>query len=161
MKRVLIVGAGKGVSALLKHLHTTDRVEVIAVIDKDKDAEGLELARTYNIPVDKEWQHWLNTCVDNVSDVTGKEQVLKDFLKARRQKTIVITKAVAYAISELLEEKDELLDHLKIQMNNREIILDNIHDGMIVINDQGIVQFVNKRAEEIVGHSKVDRKSVV
>src|SRR5699024_10026733 len=30
-----------------------------------------------------------------------------------------------------------------------------IHDGMIVINDQGIVQFVNKRAEEIVGHSKV------
>src|SRR5690625_4440519 len=40
-------------------------------------------------------------------------------------------------------------------MNNREIILDNIHDGMIVINDQGIVQFVNKRAEAIVGHSKV------
>ena len=155
MKRVLIVGAGKGVSAILKQLHTTDRMKVIAVIAKDKDAEGLKLARTYNIPVDKEWQHWLNTGVDIVIDVTGEEQVLKEFLQARRQKTVVIPKAVAYAISELLEEKDELLDHLKIQMNNREIILDNIHDGMIVINDQGIVQFVNKRAEEIVGHSKV------
>src|SRR5690625_332434 len=155
MKRVLIVGAGKGVSALLKHLHTTDRMEVIAVINKDKDAEGLKLARTYNIPVDKEWQHWLNTGVDIVIDVTGEEQVLKKILQARRQKTIVIPKAVAYVISELLEEKDELLDHLKIQMNNREIILDNIHDGMTVINDQGIVQFVNKRAEAIVGHSKV------
>src|SRR5699024_5814521 len=73
----------------------------------------------------------------------------------RRQKTVVIPKAVAYAISELLEEKDEVLDHLKIQLNNREIILDNIHDGMIVINDQGIVQFVNKRAEEIDGNSKI------
>src|SRR5690625_2021638 len=161
MKRVLIVGARKGVSALLKHLHTTDRMEVIAVIHNEKDAEGLELAHTYNIPVDKEWQQWLNTGVDIVIDVTGEEQVLKEFLQARRQKTVLIPKAVAYAISELLEEKDEVLDHLKIQLNNREIILDNIHDGMIVINDQGIVQFVNKRAEEIVGHSKVDRKSVV
>src|SRR5699024_272520 len=155
MKRVLVIGVDKGVSAFLKHLHTTDRMKVIAVIDKDKDAEGLKLARTYNIPVDKEWQHWRNTGVDIVIDVTGKEQVLKEFLQTRRQSPVIIPQAVAYVISELLEEKDELLDHLKVQMNNREIILDNIHDGMIVINDQGIVQFVNKRAEEIVGHSKV------
>lgn len=154
MKRVLIVGAGKGGSALLKLLYATDRMKIIAVIDRDKDAKGLKLARTYNIPVDDNWQNWINEDIDIIIEATGKEQVSKELLESSEQKTVVIPGSVAYVISELLDEKDELLDKWKSQMNNQEIILNNIRDGMIVINNQGIVQFVNKSAEHIVGFSK-------
>lgn len=154
MKRVLIIGTGNDVSAIIMHLHTADSVKIIAVIDKNNAAECLKLARTYNIPVGKDWRDWLNDNIDIVIDATGEDQVLKELHRFCKKETVVIPIAVANIIYELLEEKEALLDHLKIQLSKRESILDNIHDGMIVINDRGIIQFVNKRAEEIVGYSK-------
>lgn len=87
-------------------------------------------------------------------EATGDEKVLDELLEKRGEKTVVIPGSVAYIISELMEEKETLLERLKLQTNNQELILNNIHDGMIVINGDETVQFANKSAERIVGVSK-------
>ncbi|WP_164668665.1 sigma 54-interacting transcriptional regulator [Virgibacillus doumboii] len=151
MKRVLIVGAGKGGSALLEILYNTDRMEIIGVVDTNRSAEGLKAAQNYGIPTDDNWENWIDNDVDIIIEATGDEKVLENLLERRNGKTVVIPGTVAYIISELFEEKESLLERLKLQTNNQELILSNIRDGMIVINNQEIVQFVNKSAARIVG----------
>lgn len=154
MKRVLIVGAGKGGSVLLKILHATERMEVVAVIDHNKDANGLKLAKKYYIPTADDWRQWIDCKIDIVIEATGNELVLADLIEHKNKDTVVIPGTVAYIISELFDEKETLLDRIKHQMNNQELILNNIRDGMIVIDQQKKVKFVNKSAEEIVGIPK-------
>ncbi|MBP1950404.1 sigma 54-interacting transcriptional regulator [Virgibacillus litoralis] len=154
MKRVLIVGAGKGGSTLLEILYNTDRMKIVGVVDRNSTAPGLKKAKKYGIPSDYTWENWINKDIDIIIEATGDEKVLEELLERRNRKTVVIPGTVAYIISELFEEKESLLDRLRIQTDNQELILNNIRDGMIVINNQEIVQFVNKGAERIVGISK-------
>lgn len=154
MKRVLIVGAGRGGSALFKILHAVKRMEIVAIIDRNQHAKGLELAKAHQIPTDSNWESWIDSDIDIVIEVTGSEAVLAALMKRTHHDTIVIPGSVAYIISELFVEKESLLNRIKYQMNNQELILNNIRDGMIVINNQGSVQFVNKSAEKIVGYAK-------
>lgn len=156
MKRVLIVGAGKGGSALIQILSETDRMQIVGVIDTNDYAEGLELAKKYGIHTDNDWKRWITDDLDIVIEATGKETVLEEIIETRSGKTVVIPGSVAYIISELMTEKESLLERLKMEMTNQELILNNIRDGMIVVNEKGIVQFVNKSAERIVGISKRD-----
>lgn len=154
MKRVLIVGAGKGGSALLEILFNTDRMKIVCVVDKNNNAKGLKTARDYGIPIDDDWGNWIDQNIDIIIEATGDENILEQLLEKRNKKTVVIPGTVAYIISELFEEKEALLEQSKLQTNNQELILHNIRDGMIVINNQEIVQFVNKSAERIVGVTK-------
>lgn len=156
MKQVLIVGAGKGGSILLKIIHATKHMKVVGVIDNNKDAKGLKLAKKYNIPTADNWKKWIDQDIDIIIEATGNDVVLTDLMETSNKNTVVIPGTVAYIISELFDEKESLLDRIKQQMNNQELILNNIRDGMIVINNSEKVQFVNKSAERIVGYSKTD-----
>src|SRR5699024_11717109 len=49
------------------------------------------------------------------------------------------------------------LDELRTQAINQELILQNIRDGMIVINTEGIIDFINPSANKILG---VDKEKV-
>ncbi|QKY71627.1 sigma 54-interacting transcriptional regulator [Lentibacillus sp. CBA3610] len=154
MKRVLIVGAGKGGSALLEILHNTEKMTIAGIIDTNPNAKGLKIAADYGIPTSTSLDEWVTEDLDIIVEATGEENVLEQLLEKRGRKTVVIPGSVASIISELMEEKESLLERLKLQTNNQELILNNIHDGMIVVNDQEIVQFVNKSAERIVGIAK-------
>ncbi|MFC4558758.1 sigma 54-interacting transcriptional regulator [Virgibacillus kekensis] len=151
MKRVLIVGAGKGGSALLEILLNTDRMKIVGMVDIDKNADGLKSAQDLGIPTGSDWGDWIDKDIDIIVEATGDESVLERLLEARDRKTVVIPGTVAYIIAELFEEKESLLDRLKLQTNNQELILHNIRDGMIVINNESKIQFVNKSAERILG----------
>lgn len=153
MKRILIVGGGTGGSALLKILHATDQMVVVGIIDKNRQAKGLSIAKELNVPVGHNWRDWLSENVDIIVEATGNEKVLQELLTANHN-AVVIPGTVAYIISELFEEKEILLDKLRTQTINQELILHNIRDGMIVINTEGIVQFVNHSAEKIIGIPK-------
>lgn len=154
MKRILIVGAGKGGSILLKMFYATERMKVVAIIDHNKSASGLKLAEEYNIPIDYNWKQWIDRKIDFVIEATGNEKVLADLMEHKSRETVVIPGTVAYIISELFDEKESLLDRIKHQMNNQELILNNIRDGMIVIDKQEKVTFVNISAQKIVGYPK-------
>ncbi|WP_153461517.1 sigma 54-interacting transcriptional regulator [Sediminibacillus terrae] len=150
MKRVLIIGGGKGGTALLKLLIATNRMKIVALVDTDKHAPGLRAAEANHIATGRKWQDWIDRGIDIVIEATGSEEVLQEVIKARPRETVVIPGAVAYIAAELLEEKETLLSQLKNEAYTQELIMNNIHEGMIVIDDSESVVFVNKRAEQIV-----------
>ena len=155
MMQVLIVGAGTGGTALFKILHEVERMRIVAMVDINKDAKGLKLAKQHNILTSHHWQNVLSENIDIVIEATGDHQVLEELLDTTKgMPTIVVPGAVAYIISELFEEKESLLEHIKHQMNYQQLILDNMHNGMIVIDQAEHVQFLNERAERIIGIRK-------
>ncbi|MFZ3577130.1 sigma 54-interacting transcriptional regulator [Virgibacillus sp. DJP39] len=156
MKRVLIIGAGKGGTAFIKILSKIDRMQIVGVIDSNSQAIGLKLANEYGIHTGADWKKWVNDDIDIIIEATGNESVLEDIIEARNRKTVVIPGSVAFIIAELMEEKESLLERLKMEMDNQKLILNNIRDGMIVVNGQGIVQFINKSAERIIEVAKQD-----
>ncbi|MYL60286.1 sigma-54-dependent Fis family transcriptional regulator, partial [Virgibacillus halodenitrificans] len=109
MKRVLIVGAGKGGSVLLNILRATKRMHIVAIVDKDIHAEGLSLARKFNISCDNDWKQWVDKDIDIIIEATGDDKVLDEIIETRSRKTVVIPGTVAYIIAELFNEKEELL----------------------------------------------------
>ncbi|MBA2173659.1 sigma 54-interacting transcriptional regulator [Halobacillus locisalis] len=158
MKRVLIVGAGKGGTALLQLLNETDRMEVVAITDIDSRAAGFSLAKKYGIPTHRDWRDWIHKDIDIVIEATGSDEVFEEIRSERKRTTVLIPGSVAYITSELLEEKESLVQKLKQQTENQHLILNSIHDGMIVIADNGNVSFMNRSAERIL---EMDRTCVV
>ncbi|KGX90928.1 ATPase AAA [Pontibacillus halophilus JSM 076056 = DSM 19796] len=156
MKRVLVVGAGKGGTALIHLLSETEMMNIVAVVDKKKHAPGIQLANQLSIPVGHDWEEWLNDEIDIVIEATGEEEVFQQLLLSRSRRTVVIPGAVAYITAQLLEEKEMLVDELQEQTTIRENILNAIHDGMVVINEQHVITFMNEAAERIVGQSRED-----
>ncbi|GGC91175.1 putative sigma L-dependent transcriptional regulator YqiR [Thalassobacillus devorans] len=156
MKRVLIVGAGKGGTALLKLLKATNKMEIVAIVDINDQADGLRLAAELDIQTGSEWKQWIHKDIDIVIEATGDEKTFEAILSRRKGKTVVIPGAVAYITAELLEEKETLLTELKTQTINQELILNSIHDGMIVIDEEENVTFMNRSAAKILGMDKKD-----
>src|SRR5699024_1640476 len=148
MKRILIVGAGTGGSALLKMLHATEQMEIVGIVDINEKASGVSIAQKFGVHVGNDRRECLHKEVDIIIEATGNEKVLEELFNANHN-AVVIPGTVAYIISELFEEKEILLDRLSTQAINQELILQNIRDGMIVINTEGIIDFVNQSAEKI------------
>src|SRR5690625_6135315 len=82
MKRILIVGAGAGGSALLKILHETEQMEVVGIVDKNPAAKGLLIAKDLDVQVGTDWKKWLNEKIDIIIEATGNEEVLKELFEA-------------------------------------------------------------------------------
>ncbi|MCA0970146.1 sigma 54-interacting transcriptional regulator [Halobacillus litoralis] len=154
MKRVLIVGAGKGGTALLQLLNETDRMKVVAITDIDPEAKGFALAHSYGISTGRDWQDWIHREIDIVIEATGSDTVFEEIRSTRKRSTVLIPGSVAYITSELLEEKESLVQKLKEQTDNQHLILNSIHDGMIVISKDEHVSFMNKSAERILGRDR-------
>ncbi|UOQ93684.1 sigma 54-interacting transcriptional regulator [Halobacillus shinanisalinarum] len=158
MKRVLIVGAGKGGMALMQLLKETDRMTVVAVTDINPEAEGLRQAVSLGIATGENWRDFIHNNIDIVIEATGSEQVFEAIRAERSSKTVLIPGDVAYITSELLEEKESLLTELKQQTDNQTLILNSIHDGMIVIDANEHVSFMNKSGERIL---RKNRREVI
>src|SRR5699024_2346708 len=135
-------------------LHGTERMEVVGIIDHKHSAEGIRLANELGVPVDNERRTRLRKDIDIVIDATGNEKVMDKLLKMKQDKTVIIPGAIAYIISELIDEKEKHVDRLRMQSKSQELILQNITDGMVVIDTEAIMQSVNHSAEEIVATSK-------
>jgi PAS domain S-box-containing protein len=148
---VLIVGAGKGGSSLLKILLDSGKTEIIAMIDHNPHAPGLALAKQHNIAIDSDFKPWINKNIDIILEATGKEEVFQTLLRDASGKTVVIPGDVSFIIAQLLDEKEQLLQELTNHAKNRDLILNSINDGMIVINEHAKITFANKSAERILG----------
>lgn len=150
----MIVGAGKGGSAILKILTETDVLDVQAVVDRNENAPGVTLAREKGIQTGKDWRPFLDQKIDIVIEVTGYDEVFKELLEAKEHNTVIIPGSVAYLIAQLLEEKEELIAKLRSETYKHDLIFNSTGDGMVGINIHGEVILFNKSAEKITGISK-------
>ncbi|QHS22690.1 sigma-54-dependent Fis family transcriptional regulator [Virgibacillus sp. MSP4-1] len=156
MNHVLIVGAGKGGSAILKILADSDVLNVAGIVDIHPDAPGLKLAKNYHIKTGHDYRAWLQKDIDIIIEATGNQKVYEDILAQKPPEMVVVPGSVAYVTSKLVDEKEALVGELKSHTKTRDFILDAIHDGMIVMDQHYQVSFVNKSAERILGFKRAE-----
>ena len=151
MQNVMIVGAGKGGSAILKLLNETEVLNVQVVIDRNFDAPGILLAQSQGIKTGTDWKPFLFDNIDIIIEVTGNEQVFQELRSTKDKKTVLIPGSVAFLLARLLEEKEELIIKHQNASYQQELIFNATNDGMIVIDAKGFVILYNRRAEEMTG----------
>jgi PAS domain S-box-containing protein len=156
MQKVMIVGAGKGGTAILKILKETAVLDVIIVVDHNQNAPGLEFAKQEGILTGHDWRPLLTDDIDIIIEVTGNDEVFKELRDARSKNTVLIPGSVAFLISTLMGEKEDLINTLRNETYKHDLIFNSTDDGMIVINVQGEVIFFNRSAEKIVGYNSKD-----
>jgi PAS domain S-box-containing protein len=154
MQNVMIVGAGKGGTAILKILKESEVLKVDVVIDRNLDAPGVILAREEGIKTSKDWQPFLDDTIDIIIEVTGNDSVFQELRKAKNQKTVLIPGSVAFLVAKIMEEKEELIKKHQNESYQQELIFNATNDGMVVIDKTGKVILFNKRAQEIMGVKK-------
>ena len=153
MQKVLIIGGGKGGTAILKILHEVSLMKVIGITDVNESAAGLRLAEDWGIPTGKDWKAFLDDSIDIVIEVTGDRQVFEDVREERGRNTVLIPGSVAFLISKLLEEKEDLIGQLTSESFKRDLIFNSTDDGMVGIDSRGTVMLFNKSAERMIGRS--------
>ncbi|MCY7687721.1 sigma-54-dependent Fis family transcriptional regulator [Bacillus altitudinis] len=156
MQRVLIVGAGQGGSALLETLLKTNTVQIIAIADLDLEAPGMDEAKKNGIETTTDWKEYIKDDIDIIIETTGSSVVLKELIEQKPEHAVIVPSSMAYVISELMAEKQQLIQILKEQTYKHDRIFNATNDGMIFINmDEEVVLF-NRSAAKMVGCSQKD-----
>lgn len=156
MQNVMIIGAGKGGTAILTILKETDVLNVVAVIDRNEDAAGILLAQSLGIRTGIDWHLFMNDPIDIIIEVTGDHKVFQELMEVRKKDTVVIPGSVAYLMAKLIEEKEELIDKHRNVSYQQDLIFNSIDDGMVVIDNKGITILFNRRAQEMMAIRKED-----
>jgi len=106
---LLLVGAGRGGTALIKLFRRYPGVEIAGVVDKRPDAPGLALARQLGIPTGEDYRQFLELAergeVDLVINVTGSSEVRKELIAACPEHVEVMGGHSAKLMWDLIEGK--------------------------------------------------------
>ncbi|MBA2873390.1 sigma-54 interaction domain-containing protein [Thermaerobacillus caldiproteolyticus] len=158
MKKVLIVGAGKGGTALLQILQKATIIQVVAVADINEQAPGIQLAQKMGIPTGTDWRAFLTEGIDLIIETTGEKHVFEEIRKRSDPHTVVVPGMVARMIAELIEEKEALIAKLKSETTRRDLIFNATHDGMIVVDEFAYITDINDSAAEMI---EVDKTKAI
>jgi PAS domain S-box-containing protein len=156
---VLIIGAGRGGSALLEMFMEENLAKVVAIVDSNPDAPGIQLAKQHGISTYTDAVKALQACkvysdciVYNLShDDSIAEEAFKIF-GDRRVASGPEVKLFWEMVTNLKQTKGEL----EKSQNQLQSIIHNVMDGIITINESGEMQGFNPAAEEIFGYSHRD-----
>lgn len=154
MQRVMIIGAGKSGTALLKKIVETNVMKVAIVVDKNVQAPGMEVARKLGIKTSKNWKLESNENINFIIEATGNDEVIQQLLQEKPSGMVIIPGAVAHLISELVEEKEVLISRLKEETYKQHTIFNSMNDGVIVIDINEKIILFNKTAAEITKFPK-------
>lgn len=138
---VLIIGAGRGGAALLPVFYRDKSFRIIALVDKNEQAPGVQIARTFQIPTAQDFTGFLKRDdLDLIVDVTGDHEVAASLARLRRPETELIGPSTSRVLWGLIEEGSNLLEY---------------SPGIIIISDaDGCILSFNRGAEEKLGYTK-------
>ena len=102
---VLIVGAGRAATALIKMFKDDNSVKIIGVVDKDENVTGIKLANQLKIPTAKKWAKFIkDETIDEIINVTGSHEVHAELLKEKPDGATLDSGLMARAIWFLAKE---------------------------------------------------------
>ncbi|HDX9580531.1 TPA: sigma 54-interacting transcriptional regulator [Bacillus pseudomycoides] len=153
-QRALIIGAGAGGSAILGLLQKSNIFEVVAIVDIDERAKGIQLAKSLYISTGSDWEVFIREDIDVIFDMTGDYSVYEKVLVKKKEDVLLVPGNVANIGVKLAHEKERLIGQLKDQTQQRDLILNSTHDGMIVVDKEGHVLLFNKSAERMTGYKR-------
>ena len=103
MQTVLIVGAGKGGTALMKIFRETQTMNIVAVVDIEPSAPGLQLAERWGIETARVWSPYLTDELDIIVEATNDEAVFQQLRDEKAKQTILVPGTVAHLAAQLVE----------------------------------------------------------
>ncbi|WP_110111265.1 sigma-54-dependent Fis family transcriptional regulator [Bacillus sp. CGMCC 1.16541] len=154
MQNVLIVGAGKGGLTVLKMVMEADILNIYAIADKNEHAPGMIFAKKNGIQTSTNWRDFMQQNIDIIIDATGNQSMFYELYQEKPEGAVLVPGAVAHMTSELMDEKEELVNRFKNESYKYDLIFNSTHDGMIVIDEKGIITLFNRSAERVTGLQK-------
>lgn len=114
---ILIVGAGKGGKLLIELFYNSGTVNIQGVVDINRGAPGIQLARELGIPTATSYREFLdNKELDEIINVTASKSVQEDLLSRKPLHVEVIGGHSAKLIWDLIEERRRLEDALSWEL---------------------------------------------
>lgn len=147
--QILLVGAGRGGTAILRAFRDLASVRIVGVVDIDEQAPGLALAREYGIRTARCFEEFSLETIQVVFEATGDPQAYALIRNSLPANTTLIPGEVANMMMRLLLEKEELIRELTISRQELGVVLNSTHDAMIAVNEKGIITLFNAAAERL------------
>ncbi|MFB4164616.1 sigma 54-interacting transcriptional regulator [Alteribacillus sp. JSM 102045] len=149
MKTAIIVGGGKGGTALFKMLMESGRLKIIGLADVNSSAPGMIIAKEAGISTSESWEKLLQLNPDMVIEATGEDKIFQQIYSHSKNQFLVIPALVANVLYDLIHDKEQLIQTLQTHDRVRSTILHSTHDGMIAINDEEKIILFNRAASEM------------
>ena len=154
---ILIIGAGRGGSALLEMFLEDELVEVIAIADPNTDAPGMKMAASHGIPTYADAGEALRACKDYpdciIYNLSHDDAIADEVSKVFSNKNVTSgleAKLVWQMVTNLRRIKNEF----EKSQGQLQAIIQNAMDGIITISESGEIQAFNPAAEKIFGYAQ-------
>lgn len=157
---VLILGAGRGGSALLEMFLEDNLVNVIAIADPNVSAPGMLLAQQHGIPSYVDALDAIRACKD-FPDCIVYNLTHDESLTAEVEKVFGDSKRVASGLEvnlfwQMVTNLKQTKVELEKSQSQLQAIISNAMDGIITINEAGEILGFNPAAEQIFGYAQAD-----
>ena len=108
MIRMIIIGAGKGGTALLPIFYADKDIEIVGIADVSRGAEGIKLAQKLDIPIAKDFKELIKTTpADVIVDVTGDNNVAQQINAIKPAQVELIGGLSAKLLWDLVAEREK------------------------------------------------------
>lgn len=158
MQNIVLIGAGKGGSALLELLRDAGNFTFTAVIDRNESAPGILIAKQMDIPTATDWRPFITSAVDVIIDASGDETLLPELLVARDRSTVVIPGEIASILVQLIEDNKQTYQQIDAARSIQRLIFDSMEEGIISIDQSGLITSFNESAARM---TKADQKQAI
>jgi len=154
---VVIIGAGRGGTALLEMFKEDQLVEVLAVADPNADAPGLKLAKSYGIPTYTDAGEALQACKDHpdciVYNLSHDEEVTAQAIQIFGPNKRVASGSEVNLFWQMVTNLKQVKEELEKSQNQLQAIIQNAMDGIITTDESGNILALNPAAEQIFGYT--------
>lgn len=155
----MVIGAGKGGTAILNLLSEMKTLKTRVIIDKNLQAPGILIAKKEGVPYGNDWRTFIDKEIDIIIDVTGDEQVYQE-LQQFKEDFIIVPGSIAEMIVHLFKEKEQLIRELQSETIKGDVMLKAIihssNDAISVVDENGNGILINPAYTRITGLTEED-----
>lgn len=149
LKRVLIIGENDLTYDYVKLISSLSNMKIIAIVkEKEQFTKVDALAKQLQMKTSDSLHTWLDEDIDIILETSGNERIERH-ISERNVHAKFIRKHILEMLLPFVYSWSE-------QISNLELILNNIRDGLIVIDDEAKINLMNKAAKEIIGIDQED-----
>ena len=164
--KIAIIGGGKRCRAFLEMFDAKRfpklKAEIVAVADPNADAVGIRLAREKNIHTTQDYRDFFGIkSLDLVIELTGKEELLEDFLRNKPAKVRVLEATISRIFGDVLrlgEEYHFTKRHINLLEGIMESLFISMRDWVLVMQPDFKLLDVN---EAFLKTHKIAKEDVI
>ena len=156
---VLIIGAGRGGSALLEMFMEDGLVEIVAMVDPDPEARGIKLAASLNIPTYTDTSVALQACKDYpdciIYNLTHDDTIANEVSKVFANKKVT-SGPEAKLFWQMVNNLQRVKTELEKSQSQLQAVIYNAMDGIITFDESCQIMGFNPAAEAIFGYLQLE-----